>query len=136
MLSTSTPFPQAGADALVGGKLGRIIRVNADGSRFVTGPGLAVTVPLAELSDPHALGTGLDEWIAERLDRTPGNHTSLPALHDDYLGWCRDLGATDPINVRSIFATALVRAGVDPLGRQSDGRKYFAARILRAAVAA
>lgn len=96
MLSTPTPFPQQGSNALLGRVLVRIIQPTPDGNALISGersPGrhFTATVPIADLSDATPPEHPIDRWIDERLTKSSGVYpTTASDLHRDFTAWCLD----------------------------------------------
>jgi len=94
MLSQPAPFPYAGSDALYGDRPVRIIRVEADGRRLITGAGrpqLCKTVDVAELTDAAMPADPVAAWLADRVDRDAA-YTRFTTLHDDFAAYCARRG--------------------------------------------
>ncbi|MBM3928412.1 MAG: hypothetical protein FJ335_08150 [Sphingomonadales bacterium] len=89
MLSQHAPFPYAGSTALYGDRQVRIIRVEADGRRLITGngkPQLCKTVDISELTDAAIPADPVKAWFDDRVVSGTA-FTSVVDLHDDFAAY-------------------------------------------------
>lgn len=123
MLKTPSDFPHAGSFAMLDGVKVRIIRVEPDGNRFVSGKGIARTVPLDRLIALEEAKPAIQLWADQRIIAVGGGViTPAGDVFGDYCAWFARVLPADSQVQRHAFDRALLKLGFRTVRAPVAGR--------------